>query len=249
MMLGWGLWLVPAGRSRGRRQGLLEWLSTTKTSRKTLTMPDSTSPGDALPSTGTGAPEIPDPSMLVTGCGFGPRCELTDALLGLEDMHVLSVDRSRVDRTTVMVETGETAGWCPGCGASAKAHDRRTVTAHDAPLLGFSLVLRWRKRIHRCRERQCPQVTFSEEHWLIGPREKLTVRAVRWAVDSLKYHDTSVSALARQLRVAWQTAWDGGPGVSRHRTRRPSPAARHRIARHRIARRRRTRLETHRLSF
>ncbi len=123
-------------------------------------------------------------------------------------MHVLGVDRSRADRITVAVETGDAAGWCPGCGSSAQAHDRRTVTAHDAPLLGFSLVLRWRKRIYRCRERQCPKSTFSEEHWLIGPREKLTVRAVRWAVDSLKHHDTSVSAVARQLGVAWQTAWD-----------------------------------------
>ncbi len=202
------MWLISAWRGRGKRQGLLEWLSTKKTSRKTLTVTHSTSPGRCLPSIGTAAPADPAPAAAVTGCGPGRWCDLADALLGLEDMHVLSVDRSRADRITVVVETGDTAGWCPGCGAAAKAHNRRTVTAHDAPLLGFPLVLRWRKRIYRCRERQCARSTFSEEHWLIGPREKLTVRAVRWAVDSLKHHDTSVSAIARQLGVAWQTAWD-----------------------------------------
>jgi hypothetical protein len=35
----------------------------------------------------------------------------------------------------------------------------------------------------------------------------LTVRAVRWATDALSYDDTTVSALARHLGVAWHTAW------------------------------------------
>ena len=70
---------------------------------------------------------------------------LTDALLGLEDTPVLSVDRSRTDRITVVIATGDTPGWCPGCGADAEAHDRRTVTPHDVLLLGFSLVPRLRK--------------------------------------------------------------------------------------------------------
>jgi transposase len=33
------------------------------------------------------------------------------------------------------------------------------------------------------------------------------VRAVRWATDALSHDDTTVSALARHLGVAWHTAW------------------------------------------
>ena len=36
----------------------------------------------------------------------------------------------------------------------------------------------------------------------------LTVRAVRWATDALSHDDTTVSALARHLGVAWHTVMD-----------------------------------------
>jgi hypothetical protein len=39
--------------------------------------------------------------------------------------------------------------------------------------------------------------------WLaqIGPRAKLTFRAINWATDALAHYDTTVSALARHLGV------------------------------------------------
>ncbi|BCW77940.1 MULTISPECIES: hypothetical protein [unclassified Arthrobacter] len=40
------------------------------------------------------------------------------------------------------------------------------------------------------------------------PRAELTARTVTWAADGLQRFDTSVSALAHQLRVSWHTAWD-----------------------------------------
>jgi len=43
---------------------------------------------------------------------------------------------------------------------------------------------------------------------LVGPRAKLTGRAVGWAVDALAHDDTTVSALARHLGVDWHTLWD-----------------------------------------
>jgi transposase len=43
---------------------------------------------------------------------------------------------------------------------------------------------------------------------LAGPRAKLTARAAAWATDALQGFDTSVSALAHQFGVSWQTARD-----------------------------------------
>jgi len=43
---------------------------------------------------------------------------------------------------------------------------------------------------------------------LVGPRAKITGRAVGWAVDALAHDDTTVSALARHLGVDWHTLWD-----------------------------------------
>jgi transposase len=53
----------------------------------------------------------------------------------------------------------------------------------------------------------CPTGVFGETHPIAPPRAVLTVRAVRWATDALTHHDTTVSALARQLGVDWHTAW------------------------------------------
>jgi transposase len=50
-------------------------------------------------------------------------------------------------------------------------------------------------------------MTFTEQHPIAPPRAVLTVRAVRWATDVLSYDDTTVSALACHLGVAWHTAW------------------------------------------
>jgi transposase len=77
---------------------------------------------------------------------------------------------------------------------------------HDAPCFTVPTVVVWRKRVWRCAEPGCPMVTFSEAHRFAGPRAKLSVRAVGWAVDALAHDDTTVSALARHLGVDWHTS-------------------------------------------
>jgi hypothetical protein len=70
--------------------------------------------------------------------------------------------------------------------------------------------------------------TFSETHPLIGPRAKLTTRAVEWAIRSLAWDDTTVSALARHLGVDWHTLMDAIRGHATARIETPSgwPASR-----------------------
>lgn len=53
----------------------------------------------------------------------------------------------------------------------------------------------------------CPTGTWTEQHELIAPRAVLTGRAIGWATDALAHDDTTVSALARHLRVDWHTLW------------------------------------------
>jgi transposase len=154
-------------------------------------------------------------------CGSGHRwCPRADRLLGLDGLHVLDVDRT-AERLVVTIESDADIGGCPGCGVVAVGHGRRIHTVADAPCFGTTVRLRWAKRIWRCREPACPRQTFSEVHDQIPPRAKLTIRAVRWAVDALAHDDTTVAALARHLGVDWHTLWDAIEAEATSRVGRP----------------------------
>ncbi|PZS30435.1 MAG: ISL3 family transposase [Pseudonocardiales bacterium] len=121
-------------------------------------------------------------------------------------MHVLDV-QSGHRKLVITVETEAAVTGCPSCGDVATGHGRRRVRAADAPCFGVAVLLIWLKRVWRCVETDCPQLTWSETHELVGTRAVLTSRAVVWAVDALAHDDTTVSALARHLRVDWHTLW------------------------------------------
>ena len=90
----------------------------------------------------------------------------------------------------------------------------------DAPCFGIAVLIVWLKRVWRCGEADCPQLTWSEEHELVAPRAVLTSR-VAWATDALTHDDTTVSALARHLRVGWHTLWRAIKIEAAARTSRP----------------------------
>ncbi len=141
-------------------------------------------------------------------CGPGVRwCARADALFDVAGMHVLHVVREP-ERLVLTVESEADVGGCPTCGVVAVGHGRREHRVHDAPCCTVPTVVVWRKRIWRCVERDCPQLTFSETHPMAQPRAKLTARAVCWATDALGHDATTVSALARHLGVDWHTLWD-----------------------------------------
>ena len=121
-------------------------------------------------------------------------------------MHVTEVQLDDQQRS-LTVESDWLEHGCPGCGVLAVGHGRRCPVLHDAPSLGRVTVVRWLTRVWRCLEPSCTTTTFTEQHPIAPPRAVLTVRAVRWATDALSYDDTTVSALARHLGVAWHTAW------------------------------------------
>jgi transposase len=122
-------------------------------------------------------------------------------------MHVTEVQVDDQQRLVLTVESDQIEHGCPRCGLLAVGHGRRCRILHDAPSLGRVTVARWLTRVWRCLEPDCATTTFTEQHPIAPPRAVLTVRAVRWATDALSHDDTTVSALARHLGVAWHTAW------------------------------------------
>jgi len=144
-----------------------------------------------------------DDDRCAVGVGW---CARADAMFGAEGLHVLDV-RCDPDRLVVTVETDAGPVGCPVCGVVAAGHGRRQVSAAGAPCFGRPVRVLWRKRLWRCTEPACPAWTWSETHPLIAPRAALTIRAVAWATDALAHDDTTVSALARHLRVDWHTLW------------------------------------------
>lgn len=142
-----------------------------------------------------------------TSCSGGRWCERADSLLGVEGLHLTSIEDVGAG-LLLGVETDETLAGCRICGVVAVGHGRRRVRIHDIPCFGRPVRLVWAKRVWRCPDPDCPAGTFTEEHPLAGPRAKLTARAVAWATDALERFDTSVSALAHQLGVSWHTLWD-----------------------------------------
>jgi len=142
-------------------------------------------------------------------CGDGaPWCARADEMFNAPGLHVIDVHHDAGGQLVVTIETDEVVTGCRACGVVATGHGRRVHRAHDAPTFGTSVVIRWRKRVWRCLDPGCPVTTFSESHDLIGPRAKLTTRAIAWATDALAHDDTTVAALARHLGVDWHTCWD-----------------------------------------
>jgi transposase len=159
-------------------------------------------------------------------CGSGARwCARADAIFDVPGMHVLDVNDDDRGRLVLTVESDQVQAGCPSCGVIAASHGRRPRMLHDAPCLGRVTVLRWLKRLWRCREPDCPTGVFSETHDIVPPRAVLTVRAVRWATDALAHDDTTVSALARHLGVDWHTAWNAIELQARARTSNPQRLA------------------------
>lgn len=138
-----------------------------------------------------------------------------------DGMHVLEVQRGH-RKLVITVETDAEVTGCPGCGVLATGHGRRRVKAADAPCFGVPVLIVWLKRIWRCDELDCTIATWSEAHELISPRAVLTSRAISWAVDALAHDDTTVSALARHLRVDWHTLWRAIKAQATDRVARPA---------------------------
>ncbi len=79
-------------------------------------------------------------------------------MLGLPGFVVLGV--AQIDgELEVAVETTAPRVGCPQCGVIAALHDRRETLIRDVDAFDRPVRLRWRKRVWRCHEPRCDQVT------------------------------------------------------------------------------------------
>ena len=138
--------------------------------------------------------------------GYCDRCDL---LVGLEGLHVLAVERDPGGRLTATVESAPGTIGCRSCGVVAHAHGRVEVRLVDAPAMGRSVRIVWRKRRWVCPDRHCPVRSFVEHDENIAvPRAKLTVRACWWAIEQIRRENASVNGIRRQLGTGWRTVWE-----------------------------------------
>ena len=134
-------------------------------------------------------------------------CGNCDLLVGLDGLHVLSVDAGG-ERLRVRVESPPGPMGCPTCGVVAVSHGRRDVELTNIPCFGRAVTLEWRKRTWSCREQTCPVTVFTEQDGQVArPRALLTTRAAWWAARQLRREHASVLGLARQLGTTWKTVW------------------------------------------
>ena len=158
-------------------------------------------------------------------------CARVDTLCNLPGVHVLQVvwqeSRARLPAgLRLMVETGSAEAGCPACGVLAETRDRRARRLHDIPAFAAPVELSWRQRRYHCLEPACAVRWFSEDHALAGPRAKLTVRAVWWAIGCIQRDNTSVASVARRLGVDWQHRLAGDQAAAGRTRRRPRSARR-----------------------
>jgi transposase len=111
------------------------------------------------------------------------------------------------DELVVEVETRPGPVGCAGCGVRARAKDRRWVTLRDAPTADRRVLVRWRKRVWCCPERDCGVRTWTEQASLAEPRRVLTARAARWATDQVTAVEATPASIARRFGVSWSTVW------------------------------------------
>ncbi len=82
------------------------------------------------------------------------------------------------------------------------------VEVIDAPWAGVPVRIRWHKRRWICREHTCQIATFIEKnHSVCAPRARLGTRAIRWAIQQLRFEGATIAGLARQLATTWNTVW------------------------------------------
>ena len=132
---------------------------------------------------------------------------LDAALLGLDGFVVVATAEVGGELELLVETTADLVG-CPGCGAVARAKDRRPTWVRDLPLGGRPVVLCWWKRVWCCPQPRCEVKTWTERHPAIAPRACLTERARQWAFEQVGERDAAVSRVAGQLGVAWWTVMD-----------------------------------------
>jgi len=127
-------------------------------------------------------------------------CRLDD--LGLEVVGQ-RVEPSRAVLACRVVESDE---WCRRCGCQGVPRDTVTRRLAHEPFGWRPTVLLIRVRRYRCAE--CGHVWRQDTSKAAEPREKISRRGVRWALEAVVWQHLTVARVAEGLAVSWNTAND-----------------------------------------
>lgn len=114
-------------------------------------------------------------------------CARADVIFDVPGRHVLDVEDDRDGRLIVTVESDQVETGCPSCGVIAASHRRRPRMLHDAPCLGRVTMVRWLKRMWRCRE-PGPGNILRHRHTREWPRKSATIRAPALSLTRQRHH-------------------------------------------------------------
>jgi len=131
---------------------------------------------------------------------------LAEKMLGLPGLVVLEVE-DVPGEVVVRAESVRTKATCPSCRRRAEAHDRVEVHLRDLHCFGRPTRLVLAKRRWRCRTKGCVKKTWTEKLSGIAPRQVLTVRAGAEVTRQVGQLCRSVSSVAAEYGVGWDTAW------------------------------------------
>jgi len=127
-------------------------------------------------------------------------CRLDD--LGLEVVGQ-RVEPSRAVLACRVVEADE---WCHRCGCQGVPRDTVTRRLAHEPFGWRPTILEIRVRRYRCDG--CTHVWRQDTSKAAAPREKISRRGVRWALEALVCQHLTVARVAEGLAVSWNTAND-----------------------------------------
>lgn len=131
---------------------------------------------------------------------------LAEAMLGLPGLVVLDVEELPGE-VVVTVESTRHKAVCSSCRRRAQAHDRVSVQLRDVHCFGRPCRLVVRKRRWRCKTKGCRKKTWTERITGIVTRQVLTLRAGAEVTRQVGQLCRSVSSVATEYGVGWDTAW------------------------------------------
>ena len=135
-----------------------------------------------------------------------PVVSRADELFGVQGMHVLDVATGKDGSVLLEVESDDVLTGCPDCGVVAIGHGRRVQLLHDAPCFRTAGAGAMAQADLAVSQAACARRTWTEVQPYATPRAKLTVKGDVVGGRRVAAHDdTTVSAIARHLGVAWDT--------------------------------------------
>jgi transposase len=135
-----------------------------------------------------------------------PAQDTATALFGMGGVRVTEAEREADGRLTVWAEVAAPAA-CPRCGTpSDKAHEVVVTRPRDVRASGEPVDFFLAKRRLECRERDCPQGTFTEWVPQVPPRCTITRRLLGQAGDEIAERGITPAGAARHAGISWPSA-------------------------------------------